>query len=250
MDIAKSAAIAAVMFVSTLQLRAQPAFEVASIRPHKGPYTEVGVHISGPKVTIEAYGLLGLIMDAYQLHEDSQISGGPAWMSADSVRFDIAAIAPGERAPTGENVRLMLQTLLADRFQLKVHRVTQERPVYALVVAKNGPKLKTSAPDEESSVTTGGVRTAEITMANVSTQQLAIQLSSGLDRPVVDKTGLKEHYNVKLNWIPEFAGPPPPGSDGVNLFTAVQEQLGLKLEPQRAPIEILVIDHVEKPSEN
>ncbi len=225
-------------------------FEVASIRPHKGPYTEVGVRISGPKVTIEAYGLLGLIMDAYQLTEDIQISGGPPWMSADSVRFDIAAIAPGDGATSQENLRLMLQALLADRFQLKVHRVTQEIPVYALVVAKNGPKLKESAPAEESSVTASGGRTAQITMANVSTERLAIQLSGGLDRPVVDKTGLKGHYDVKLNWIPEFAGPPPPGSDGVNIFTAVQEQLGLKLEPQKAPIEILVIDHVERPSEN
>jgi uncharacterized protein (TIGR03435 family) len=249
-------AIAAAMLLSALQLRGQPqptkplAFEVASIRPHKGPYTVVGVRISGPKVTVEAYGLLGLIMDAYQLNESNQISGGPPWMSADSVRFDIAAIAPGDGAPSKENVRLMLRTLLADRFQLKVHRVTEERPVYALVVAKNGPKLKESAPDEESSVRTGGIRTAEITLASVTTEQLAIQISSSLDRPVVDKTGLKGHYDVTLNWIPEFAGPPPPGSDGVNLFTAVQEQLGLKLEPQKATIEILVIDHVEKPSEN
>jgi len=243
-------AIAAVMLLSALQLGAQSAFEVASIRPHKGPYTEVAFRISGPKVTIVAYGLEGLIMDAYQLTESSQISGGPPWMSADSVRFDIAAIAPGEGVSSNESVRLMLRTLLADRFQLKVHRVTQERPVYALVVAKNGPKLKTSAPGEESSVTAGGAKTAQITMANVTAERLAIQLSSGLDRPVVDKTGLKGHYDVKLNWIPEFAGPPPPGSDGVNIFTAVQEQLGLKLEPQKASIEILVIDHVEKPSEN
>jgi bla regulator protein blaR1 len=249
-NIAKIAGIAAVMLANTIQLQAQPAFEVASIREHKGTYTRVGVFISGPRVTIEAYGLLGLIMDAYQLNESIQISGGPSWMSSDSVRFDITAIAPSEGKPTGENVRLMLQTLLADRFQLKVHRDTQERPVYALVVAKNGPKLKESAPDEQSSITASGNRTAQITMANVSTDQLAIQLSDGLDRPVVDKTGLKGHYDVKLNWIPEFAGPPPPGSDGVNLFTAVQEQLGLKLEPQKAAIEILVIDHVEKPSGN
>jgi uncharacterized protein (TIGR03435 family) len=243
-------AIATIMLLSALELGAQPAFEVASIKPHKGAYTSVGVHISGLKVTIEAYGLEGLIMDAYQLNQSNQISGGPPWVSADSVRFDIAAIAPGEGALSGENLRLMLRTLLADRFQLKVHRVTQERPVYALVVAKNGPKLKTSAPSEESSVTAGGAKTAQITMANVTTERLAIQLSGGLDRPVVDKTGLTGHYDVKLNWIPEFAGPPPPGSDGVNLFTAVQEQLGLKLEPQKASIETLVIDHVEKPSAN
>ncbi len=250
MNIAKIAGIAAVMLANTLQLRAQPAFEVASIREHKGTYTRVGVFISGPRVTIEAYGLLGLIMDAYQLNESVQISGGPSWMSSDSDRFDITAIAPGEGAPTKDNISLMLRMLLADRFQLKVHRDTQERPVYALVVGKNGPKLKESAPNRESSVTAGGGRTAQITMANVTMERLAIQLSSGLDRPVVDKTGLTGHYDVKLNWIPEFAGPPPPGSDGVNIFTAVQEQLGLKLQPQKVPIEILVIDHVEKPSGN
>ncbi len=87
-------------------------------------------------------------------------------------------------------------------------------------------------------------------MADVSTERMAIQLSGGLDRPVVDRMGLKGQYDVKLNWIPEFAGPPSPGSDGVNIFTALQEQLGLQLEPQKAPIEILVIDHVEKPSED
>ncbi len=86
-------AIAVVMIVTTVPLFAPPAFEVASIKPHKGPYTVVGVRISGPQVTIEAYGLLGLIMDAYQLNESNQISGGPPWMSADSVRFDIAAVA-------------------------------------------------------------------------------------------------------------------------------------------------------------
>ena len=243
-------AAAAVVAIGLVHAQSALKFEVASIRPHKGPYTTVGVHISGPKITIEAYGLLGLIMDAYQLTESSQVSGGPPWMSADSVRFDIAAIAPGQGPASQEEIRLMLQTLLADRFQLKVHRVTEERPVYALVVAKNGPKLKESAPGEQSSITAGGNRTAQITMANVTAERLATQLSSGLDRPVIDKTGLKGRYDVKLNWIPEFAGPPPAGSDGVNIFTAVQEQLGLKLEPHKVPGSLFVIDSAQKPSAN
>jgi uncharacterized protein (TIGR03435 family) len=254
----KIAAIAAVLLVNAPQLHAQQqqptpplAFEVASIRPHKGMYTVVRSSISGPKVTIEAYGLLGLIMDAYHLNASYQVSGGPSWMDSDSDRFDIVANAPGEGTPTGDDVRRMLQSLLTERFQLKLHRETQERPVYALVVAKNGPKLKESAPDKEPSTSVGGGRTSHLTMTRATMEQFAVQLStSGLDRPVVDKTGLAGHYDITLNWIPEFAGPPAPNSDGVNVFTAVQEQLRLKLETEKAPIEILVIDHAEKPSEN
>jgi uncharacterized protein (TIGR03435 family) len=257
-DLPKIAAIAALLLVNAPQLRAQQqqptsplAFEVASIRPHKGMYTVVRVSISGPKVTIEAYSLLGLIMDAYHLNASYQISGGPNWVDSDADRFDIVANAPGEVAPSGEDVRLMLQTLLADRFQLKLHPETKERPVYALVVAKNGPKLKESAPDKDFSTTVAGGRAAQLTMTKATMEQLAIQLSTGgLDRPVVDKTGLAGQYDITLNWIPEYAGPPAPDSNGVNIFTAVQEQLGLKLEPQKAPIEILLIDHVERPSEN
>jgi uncharacterized protein (TIGR03435 family) len=256
-EVSKIAAIAAVLLANAPQLRAQAqaatplAFEVASIRLHKGMYTVVRSSVSGPKVTIEAYGLTGLIMDAYHLNGRYQISGGPTWMDSDSERFDIVANAPGESTPTGDEVRLMLQTLLADRFQLKLHRETKDRPVYALIVAKNGLKLKESAPDKEFSSTFGGNRTSQLTMSKATMEQFAVQLSnSGLERPVLDKTGLAGHYDITLNWIPEFAGPPAPDSNGVNVFTAVQEQLGLKLEPQKAPVEILVIDHAEKPSEN
>jgi uncharacterized protein (TIGR03435 family) len=258
LDTPKIAAIAAVLLVSAAKLHAQQqqpasplAFEVASIRPHKGMYTVVRSSISGPKVTIEAYGLLGLIMDAYHLNASYQISGGPSWMDSDFDRFDIVANAPGEGTPTADDVRRMLQTLLADRFQLKLHRETRERPVYALVVAKNGTKLKESAPDKEFSISVGGGRTSHLTMTKATMEQLAVQLStSGLDRPVLDKTGLAGHYDITLNWIPEYNGPPAPDSNGISVFTAVQEQLGLKLEPKKAPVEILVIDHVEKPSEN
>jgi uncharacterized protein (TIGR03435 family) len=255
--VSKIAAIAAVLLANAPQLRAQQqqpasplAFEVASIRAHKGMYTVVGVSISGPRVTVQAYGLLGLIMDAYHLNASYQISGGPSWMDSDSDRFDIVANAPGEGTPTGNDVRLMLQTLLTDRFQLKVHREMKERPVYALVVAKNGPKLKESAPDKEFPTTVVGGRSTQLTMTKATMEQLAIRLSDGMDRPVLDKTGLAGHYDITLNWIPELAGPPAPDSNAVNVFTAVQEQLGLKLEPQKAPVEILVIDHAEKPSEN
>lgn len=130
--------IAAVIALARAQ---SPAFEVASIKPFQGLPLNVYTNTSGPRVTISEYGLPGLLMTAYQV-EPWQILGGPVWMETD--RFNIVANAPGESAPTPEQVRQMLQTLLADRFQLKVHREKKEGPVYALVVDKKGSKLTPS----------------------------------------------------------------------------------------------------------
>jgi uncharacterized protein (TIGR03435 family) len=226
---------------------AQPSFEVASIRPHEGRVAFVSSTISGPRVRVVAYGLGGLLMEAYDM-KYYQLSGLPSW--TDSDRFDIDAKAEGEATLTKAQFKQMLQTLLADRFHVKVHLETKEMPVYALVVGKNGPKLKESVA-EKFSLTMRGVQGVEITVLKGSMEQLATQLSgSGTDRPVLDKTGLTGTYDYTLNWTPERDGVPPPDSSGVTLPIAVQEQLGLKLESQKAPIEILVVDHAEKPSAN
>jgi uncharacterized protein (TIGR03435 family) len=144
----------------------------------------------------------------------------------------------------------MLQALLAERFQLKVHRETREIPMYAVVVGKNGPKMKPVSADA-----TGGsfVRTGdqgnhmETTKGNMV--QLADQLSFTAGRPVIDKTGLQGYYAYTLDWFPANRTMPPdsPASD---MFQAIRDQLGLKLENTKGPGEELVIDHVEKPSEN
>jgi uncharacterized protein (TIGR03435 family) len=242
----------AAAFSAAPQLRAQPqaptpmTFEVASIRPHAGEVTQVAVFISGPQVRIVAYGLTGLIMDAFH-RQRYQISGLQGWMDSD--RYDIVANAPTEDAPTSANVETMVRALLVERFGLKFHLEKRESPVYALVVGKSGPKLKESTADHLS-VTVRSARSNQLTVAKATMDLLAIQLSSSVDRPVFDKTGLRGFYDVTLDWTSDYGGPPAADPNGVDIFTALQEQLGLKLEPQKAPIEMLVIDHAQRPSEN
>ncbi len=206
----------------------------------------VGGQFSGPHIRLVAKTLTNLIGLAYH-RESYQFSGAQGWMTSE--RYDLLANAPGDSAPSQENLRLMLQALLADRFRLKVHLETKERPVYGLVVGKNGPKLKESTANEYSQ-TASGNRTAHMTFAKATMEQLASILSYSAGRPVFDNTGLRAFYDFTLNWTPDYDQAPPPNSSGIDIFTALQEQPGLKLEPQKARIEILVIDHAEKPSEN
>jgi uncharacterized protein (TIGR03435 family) len=226
-----------------------PAFEVASIKPFRGLPMNVRFNVSGPRVTITEYGLQGLLMAAYKV-EPWQISGGPVWLETD--RFDVSANAPGEGTPSPDQIRQMLQTLLADRFQLKVRFEKKEGLVYALVVDKHGPKLKPSNSADSSFTLGGRARTVQLTFQKQTMEYLALQLSNsgGLGREVLDKTGLAGTWDFQLNWAAGNDGNPPPDSNEPGLFTAVQEQLGLKLEPRKAPVEILVIDHAEKPSPN
>jgi uncharacterized protein (TIGR03435 family) len=238
--------LAAPQVLAQRQPPAPVTFEVASIRPHQGDVVMMGGQFSGPRIRLVALILLDLVGNAY--HRDGyQISGAQGWMA--SQRYDLQANAPGDTAPTQDNLRLMLQALLADRFQLKVHMETKERPVYALVVAKSGGKLKESTADEYSQ-TASGARNAHMIFTKATMEQLAGNLYYSVGRPVFDKTGLRGFYDFTLDWIPDYGGAPAADSNGVEIFTALQEQLGLKLEPQKASIEMLVIDHAEKPSEN
>ena len=150
--------------------------------------------------------------------------------------------------------RQMLQTLLAERVNLKVHREMKEMPVYALVVGKNGPKLKESALDASSADNRVGVngRNQSMTASAATMEKLADTIRNIFftDRPVLDKTGLTGTYAFKIEATPEFRINNSPELSDISVFTAVQEQLGLKLEPQKAMMEILVVDHIEKPSGN
>jgi uncharacterized protein (TIGR03435 family) len=204
-----------------------------------------------------AYGLLNSL--------DDKFLGIPVW--AKTERFNIQAkVAAADvvewqklsRAQRG----LMLQALLAERFKLLAHRETKEQPVYALSIARNSPKLAEAKPGE------GAVpfqwERGHISGQSVPMSTLASALTQTLGRTVLDKTGLTGKYDVTLDWTPEDAsdplskGPeesrqtavPPPESSGPSIFTAIREQLGLKLESTRGPVECLVIDHVEQPSEN
>jgi uncharacterized protein (TIGR03435 family) len=222
-----------------------PAFEVASIRLHVGAFMGVGIKPSGPNVTMEAMSLHNLIGYAYDL-QPYQILGGPSWVAAD--RYDISAKAEGDASLTPERIKQMTQTLLADRFGLKFHHDTKEMPVYVLVVGKNGPKFKESAPDAERLLVMGSVDGhPRITVTKGDMAQLAHQFSNinGVDRPTIDKTGLTGAYDYELDWSRGDAG-----SDVPVIFTAIQEQLGLKFQPDKARVEVLVIDRAEKPGEN
>ncbi len=231
-----------------------PQFEVASIRPsnpstpHPSRFAPVPIETSPGRLTARNATLRELIKGAYDL-EDYQVSGGPAWVA--SARFDVDAKPSGRASDV--QLLLMLRALLADRFKLAVHRETKDLAVYALVVAKEGPKFHAMKPGADA------VRGRLNHFRPPDLPFLARFLTHlGSDKPVIDETGLTGEFDLDLDMekIGQQAaslnatGPPNPE----NMFEAaaneIQDELGLKLVATKAPVEILVIDHVEKPSEN
>ena len=190
-----------------------------------------------------------IIMNAYDL-QDFQIEGAPAWVN--STRFDIhakmddpspPALTPAERDAEQKLIERRLQSLLADRFQLRAHNGAKEMPAYALVVAKGGPKLTPST--KNTGYTT---RQGQLVCSSMSTDDLASILSAMENRIVLDQTKLTGDYAFTLKWTPDDTT--NPNADLPGLFTAIQEQLGLKLIPTKAPVQTLIIDHIEAPSSN
>jgi bla regulator protein BlaR1 len=247
---------------------APKSFEVASIKPAApGGRGAQFMMAPGGRVNIKNINVKFLIQQAYQVR-DFQIAGGPGWLSSD--RYDIVAKAEGDEQVNPEQMRTMMQGLLADRFKLAIHRETKELPVYTLVVGKNGPKLK-ETPDTEGVPGPDGVRRGgmQVRMGRglingqgMTMEMLATQLANQLGRTVIDKTGLKGGYEVKLEWTPEQGegpaiqreggadAPATTADSGPTIFTALQEQLGLRLESTKGPVTIIVIDSVEKATEN
>ena len=197
-----------------------------------------------------------LITSAYNLPVGSRIIGGPDWIRQDIDQYEIqakigdseyAAMQKMAPAQQREQVALMEQSLLADRFNLKVHFETREMPVYALVVAKRGPRLTAAKSDESSRISTvGNGHGGEMTAVAMTLEQFALSplLTGPAGGPVVDQTGLKGAYDFTLKWDSEI------GADAPSFFTAIQEQLGLQLVASKAPVEVIVIDHIEQPSAN
>ena len=232
-----------------------PSFEVASIKPNPGPWhVLLGYSSSGPRLTLEAYTVSDLIEEAYGLKNfQVMLAESRARQVVYDAHFNIVAKAEGDGTPTKGEFRLMLQRLLEERFNLKSHREMKELPVYALVVGKDGPKFKESAPDAVLNSKHGvNGRNQTMTLVKATMESLADDISRdfGIDRPVLDKTALTGTYDIKLEATPEFRINHGSASDDISVFTAVREQLGLKLEPEKGPVEVLVIDHVEKPSED
>jgi bla regulator protein BlaR1 len=262
-----------------------PKFEVASVKPNNGGGGFIGVRLepSGRFVASNINARF-LLEQAYAV-KDSQISGAPDWIDSEHYDFeakpdDATAERMGKlsREQRDELLKGMLQSLLADRFKLALRRETKELPVYALVVAKNGSKLHEAAPSDSDPAAPGPpggplrrgiqMRPGQLAGNSVPLDRIADVLSRTVGRVVIDKTGLKGLYDFTLNWTPgEDEGPmfrgaggagpggpprdaPPSDASGPTIFSAVEEQLGLKLESQKSPVETIVIEHVEKPSAN
>jgi uncharacterized protein (TIGR03435 family) len=232
-----------------------PQFEVATIKLTKEPSPgRLQDKTDGRHYSTRYTTLRDLIMMAYGL-DPRQIVGGPVWITSDE--YDIDAVT-ADGLPAAGNWDVMLQKLLSDRFQLTFHHEQREMNVYALTVAKDGPKLKAADPEEGHG--SGCDRLGVCKFRAEPTVHFARWLQLVLDKPVVDKTNIEGNYDFTLTWTPDESQftsmgiHVPPAADNPNappeLYTALQEQLGLKLEPQKVPAEVLVIDHVERPSEN
>jgi uncharacterized protein (TIGR03435 family) len=247
-----------------------PAFEVASVKPHKADDQRV-MMVAQPGGRFTASTALRLLIrTAYRLQDD-QISGGPSWLTSDL--FDIVAKAEDSASPI--QIASMIQALLADRFKLAVHHETKELPVYTLVLARSDGRLGSqlrkndcvladtapAAPDPAHPRSCGSVSTGfgRLTIRAMPMAQFLQFLSPSLNRVVLDRTGLAGNFDLDLQWTPDLPQGRPPGEaplvngqivdpNGTSIFTAVQEQLGLKLESTKAPVDVLVIDHVEQPT--
>jgi uncharacterized protein (TIGR03435 family) len=250
--------LAVVTWLGSVQLQAQtgttaPAYEVASIHPSDPKSTGARMQLMPGGLSISGMTIKNLIWLAYGIH-DYQLSGSPKWL--DSEKYDIQAKPPANttfsRGQRGmDEQKLRIRALLADRFQLRVHRETKISPVYSLTVAKTGLRMQEAKGTDPGSNDKGTILpwTAFLTV-----------LSRLLDRPVIDKTGLTGTWCVKLQYTSDDGQPlglgvqidptqSAPGQ-GPSIFTALQEQLGLKAESAKGPVDTLVIDSVARPTAN
>jgi uncharacterized protein (TIGR03435 family) len=239
---------------------ADPSFDVATIKPSKPDTPGKGFRMQPDRFSTINTTLDDLIKFAYDV-QDKQIVGQAPWMDTD--KFDIAAQPDTPGAPNKEQLKIMLRKLLADRFQLKFHKDQKELSAYVLTVAKSGTKLKASTddPNEGGSMLFQGLGSLVVTNSSMF-DFAGLMQAAVMDRPVVDHTDLKGKWDFRLKWTPDesqFAGmgvkiPPPgdslPADAPPPLFTAIQEQIGLKLEAAKAQVSVMVLDHVEKPSDN
>ena len=239
---------------------AKPSFEVASIKQNTSGDHRIMFQITpGGRLVATNASAKMLITMSYNL-KPHQLEGGPNWLDSD--KYDITAKAEG--AADRDQIKLMIQSLLADRFKLAFHRETKEMPIYALVQGKNGPRLHASEATGGEAKSQVRIGRGQIDLQSATMAGLADALSTLVGRNILDRTGITGNYDIKLEWTPGesesplFKGPPDgagggapaPEGNGPSVFTAVQEQLGLKLESQKGPVEMLVIDHIEKATGN
>jgi uncharacterized protein (TIGR03435 family) len=237
---------------------ANPSFEVATIKPDQPDQAGKMIRVQGRHFSTVNTSLVDILSFAYGVHQ-KQIVGLPAW--ADTDKFDLAGEPDAPGSPNDKQWKSMLQKLLAERFKLTFHHEKKELSVYAVTVAKGGPRLTASTADPDTINSNFFSALGDMVNVNSSIKDFAgVMQAVVLDRPVVDQTGLTGKFDFRLKWTPDesqFGGlgvKVPTPSDKADappsLFTAIQEQLGLKLDPVKAPVDVLVVDHVEKPSDN
>ncbi len=228
---------------------ADPAFEVAVIKRANPDDRSQGFSLKGHRISIENNTMTNLICFAYSIQK-SQIVNAPQWFNEQP--WDIDGVPDTEGVPNWHQYRQMLQKLLTTRFGLVMHHDKRELSVYAITVAKGGPKLQKSKsdPDALSDQSGHGVGPAQyMKFTNDSMTDFAQTMQLMVDKPVVDQTNLSGRYDFSLLWTPDVMGATPTDTAPA-LFTAVQEQLGLKLEATRAPTDVLVIDAATLPTQN
>jgi uncharacterized protein (TIGR03435 family) len=238
-------------------------FDTVSVRPSDPAATASTMRVSPSGIATEGTKLLALIAAAYELR-DFQILGGPDWMASD--RFDVTAKydAPPDlsklddagRKAWIQRLTQSRQSLLADRFHLKCHMETRQLTVYELVVAKGGPKFQETKDDGDTNkyfgIRAGPQRTRQLAGKDATMDVLAKLLSSEVNHVVLDKTGLTGKYDLNAEWAQDG----PAGAQSADepfapgIFTAMEERLGLKLQPGKGPVRVLIIDRVDRPTQN
>jgi uncharacterized protein (TIGR03435 family) len=241
----------AAILCALLAAHAQPpAFDVASLKPVPPPSGRYSIDLGNTahgKVTLTNVTLSECLRFAFKIYNDSQIAG-PEWIKDKRVLFAIVGQAPPDTPR--DQLRLMTLSLLTERFQLALHHEPRELSYLALVADKKGPKMRESKPDAPGAGEI--VKPGRIVYQHVSPLTLAVLLSRFTDLPILDMTDLKSQYDVDLEWTPDNRKAPAPGADSADaaeapsLFSAVREQLGLKLEARKGPLDVVVVDHAER----
>jgi uncharacterized protein (TIGR03435 family) len=229
---------------------ADPGWEVVTVRPSDPNDQNNKFDVQGRHAMIESHTVEIMLMFAYNLQK-SQIAGLPEWVKTD--RWNVDGVPDVDGQPDVPQFQSMVRKLLEQRFGLKEHMEEREMPVFALTVAKDGPKLTPSKGDPNGMPrqdVNGGNGERRLQFFNTSMKDMTLLMLLEVDRPIVDRTGLKGRYDFKLNYTNDESRAPTDGSAPPGLFTAIQEQDGLKLDPVKAMAPVLVVDAVERPSAN
>lgn len=234
------------------------AFSIVSIRPHDPNGAGGGYHVAPDchEITVTNLTLSFLVSNAYNVKDGRFLVGGPSWIK--TARFDLEAKLDDADIPavrlTEDQCVALLQPVLADRFQLKVHHETRPTLVYNIVLANGGLKMKRSGPlvgsAQPAPCNIDASRRGSAVVRSCPMDRIIGVLEDGPDRFLIDRTGLTGRYDFELHWTPDNTPDTSPLAGGPSIFTAVQEQLGLKLSPSTVPMDILVIDSAQKPTPN